>query len=261
MIKTRTALYCFLALCTTSLSWGQANTITQKPPVPILVMNGTSIPLVQTNTSNALTAASRKANLKVAVTAAPALQMKVLVLAGDASEISYQSITTYLTQIGVPFTGVAVDTLTPDASGNLLSGFPLSDPATGQGLYQGIIETNSTFGVCNPTCVTLLTAADFATLDTYASQFNVRVVSYYTWPEAKWGLAPVGFGSSYTASNPLEVSLTPAGASIFSYVNAANPVQVSGVGAGGIWGYEATAVAAAGETTTPILTAGSYVSG
>ena len=185
----------------------------------------------------------------------PPLNMKILVLAGTSTEFSYQSITTYLNQIGVPYRGVAVDTLTPDSAGNRLSGLALSDPATGRGLYQGIIETNSTFGVCNPTCAGLLTATDFATIDNYASFFKVRVVGYYTYPEPKWGLTSVSEGS-HTVANPLKATLTPAGAAIFTYINSKNAIPVSGSGTGGIYAYHAATTAAPGETTTAILTAG-----
>ena len=228
------------------------------PPPPVLRMPGSSKPLAAKN--------SPKVSPKIipnalVATNSPPVQMKILVLAGDSSEYSYQSITTFLDQIGVPYTGIAVDTLTLDSSGNRLDNLALSNPSTGQGLYQGIIETNSNFEVCNPSCVEELSTADFTKLDSYQAQYQVRVVSYYTWPEAKWGLSPVGSGASYGASNPLEVTLTSAGASIFSYINSANPIPVAGSGTGGIWAYEATPVAAAGETTTPILMAGQYTVG
>ncbi|HEU5020342.1 MAG TPA: hypothetical protein VFT60_00580, partial [Bryobacteraceae bacterium] len=187
--------------------------------------------------------------------------MKILVLAGAPDEISYQSMTTFLTQIGVPYTAVAVSSLTPDSQGNRLSSFPLVDTATGQGLYQGIIETNSNFSVCDPTCRTLLSTADFTTLDNYASEFGVRVVSYYTWPEAKWGLSANDGGAGHSSANPLQVTVTAAGASIFSYINTANSIPVAGSGSGQIWAYQASAVAGVGETTTPILKAGSAVVG
>ena len=229
-------------------------------PYPILTMPGNSKPLVAPPSTSLMAAHAVVARAQASSTA-PAVMMKVLVLAGDSSEYSYQSITGYLNQIGVPYQGIAVDTLTPDGNGNRLSRLVLSDPATGRGLYQGIIETNSTFGVCNPTCVNLLSAADFTTLNNYASQFKVRVASYYTYPEAKWGLAPVGSGASYTSASPLSVSVTPAGASIFSYINSKNAIPVSGSGTGGIYAYLANPVAAAGETTTSILSAGANTVG
>lgn len=228
------------------------------PPPPILKMPTSSKPLAAI-TSPKISIAAKQATFAAAVI--PSVQMKILVLAGAPDEISYQAITTFLTQIGVPYRAVAVSTLTPDAQGNRLSNFPLVDNATGQGLYQGIIETNSNFSVCDPTCRILLSTADFSALDNYASQFAVRVVSYYTWPEAKWGLSANDGGAGHSSSNPLQVTVTAAGASIFSYINTANAIPVAGSGSGSIWAYQAGTVAGAGETTTPILKAGSSTVG
>ena len=47
-------------------------------------------------------------------TAAPPVTMQVLVLAGSTSENSYQSITTFLQQIGVPYQTVVLSSITPD---------------------------------------------------------------------------------------------------------------------------------------------------
>lgn len=187
--------------------------------------------------------------------AAPPVIMKVLVLAGSTSEPSYQSITTYLDQIGVPYQAVVLNSITPDSSGNRLSQVPLSDSASSRGLYQGIILTDSTFAACNPSC---LSTADWTTLNTYASAFSVRIASYYTYPEAQWGLLPADSGGSYTTASPLNVTLTTAGAAVFPYLNAASTIPVAGQGSIGIWVYRALPTAAANETTTPLLTAGSY---
>jgi hypothetical protein len=189
------------------------------------------------------------------VTAAPPVVMKILVLAGSSSESSYQSITAHLGYIGVPYQAVILSGISKDSSGNRLSKVPLSDSATGCGLYQGIILTDSTFAACGSSC---LSAADWTTLNTYASQFSVRVASYYTLPQAQWGLLPADSGASYTAANPLNVNLTTAGAAVFPYLNSANSIAVSGQGTGGIRAYRATTTAAANETTTSLLTAGSF---
>jgi hypothetical protein len=187
--------------------------------------------------------------------------MRLLIVATSQDDISYQSITTYLNQIGIPYQSVFVKSLTPDASGNRLSGVSLSDSTTGNGLYQGIIQTDSSFSVCSTTCQSLLSDADWSKLNTYASQFSVRVVSYYTYPDPKWGLLPADSGASYKDTTPLSVNLTKAGVAIFSYLNAASSIPVSGKGDSGIWIYRATPTAAVGESTTPLLTAGAYTVG
>ena len=189
------------------------------------------------------------------VPAAPPVIMKVLVLAGSTSETSYQSITTFLAQIGVPYQAVVLSSITPDSSGNRLSKVSLSNSATGEGLYQGIILTDSTFAACASSC---LSTADWTTLNTYASQFSVRIVSYYTNPAAQWGLLPADSGAIYTAANPLNVTLTSAGASVFPYLNSANAIPVAGQGTSSIRAYRATTTAAANETTTSLMTTGSF---
>ena len=187
--------------------------------------------------------------------ASPPVVMKVLVITGSSGETAYQSITTVLDQIGAPYQTLVLNTIAKDSSGNRLSKITFSDSTTGNGLYHGIILTDSTFAACGSSC---LSAADWATLDTYTAQFNVRVVSYYTLPQAQWGLVPADSGASYTPSNPLNVSLTPAGAAIFSYLNSSNSIAVSGQGSKGIKAYRATTTAAVNETTTPLLTSGAY---
>src|SRR4051812_34857579 len=118
-----------------------------------------------------------------AAATSPPVVMKLLVLAHNGDDLSYQSISTYLNQIGVPYDTVMIDSSTPDTSGNRLSGLILSDSANGRGLYQGIIQTDGGFTICDSSCHSLLSTVDWSKLDTYAAQFNVRVVSYYTWPE------------------------------------------------------------------------------
>ena len=189
------------------------------------------------------------------VAAAPPVVMKVLVMTGSTSETSYQSIASVLNQIGVPYQTLALNSTAKDRNGNRLSTVPFSDSTTGNGLYQGIILTDSTFAACGSSC---LSAADWTTLNTYAKQFNVRVVSYYTLPQAEWGLAQADSGANYTPSNPLKVALTAAGAAIFSYLNSSNPIAISGSGSSAIRAYRATITAAANETTTPLLTSGPY---
>ena len=230
-----------------------------KPPSPVITMPGSSKPLSQ------LPVPAAPPNVKIASTfasasaTAPAVQMQVLVLGDDVNDYSYKSITTHLTVLGVPYVGIPLDTVTPDSKGNRLTNIAFTNPTTGQGLYQGLIYTDRTFSPCNPTCTTLLTNTDWTTLSNYISQYNIRVVTYYTYPDPKWGLTPVS-GAGYSSSNPLQVKLTSAGASIFPYINAANSIPVAGSG-GPIWAYKANATAAAGETTTPILTVGSNVVG
>jgi hypothetical protein len=142
-----------------------------------------------------------------------------------------------------------------------LSGLSLIDSASGRGLYQGIVETDSSFKVCTTTCVSLLSANDVAKLNSYALQYSVRMICYNGRPEATWGLQPGDSGATYLATSPLNVTLTSAGANVFPYLNPTASIPVSGQGNAGIWAYRALPTAAANETTTPILISGSNTVG
>jgi len=195
------------------------------------------------------------------MTASPPVVMKLLLVAWDSNDITYQAITKNLAQVGVPYQAVFLNNITPDGSGSRLSGIPLTDSANGRGLYQAIIETDSSFTTCTPTCTSLLSAADVSKLNAYAVQYSVRMVCYYGWPEPAWGLQPGDFGASYTATSPLNVTLSAAGAAVFPYLNPAASIPVNGQGGGGIWAYKALPAAAANETTTPVLMAGTNTVG
>jgi hypothetical protein len=194
------------------------------------------------------------------MTASPPVVMKLLIIAWDSNDISYQALTRDLGQIGLPYQAIFVNNLTPDGSGNRLSELALTDSGNGRGLYQGIIQTDSSFSVCTTTCTNLLSVADVTKLHNYAIQYSVRMVCYYGWPDASWGLQPGDSGASYTATNPLNVTLTAAGAAVFPYLTPTASISVFGQG-GGIWAYRALPIAAANETTTPLLAAGSYTVG
>jgi hypothetical protein len=194
------------------------------------------------------------AQTRRALVVSSSVNMKLLVVDGNTSENSYVALTTFLGQIGVPYDVVVLSTLTPDVSGNLLDSLALTDPTTGHGNYQGILLTNSTFGG-------LLSTSDWATLDNYCTKFSVRMVSYYTSPAARWGLVAADSGANYLSANPLEATLTSAGASVFSYLNSANPIPIAGNAVSGIFAYQATPTAATGETTTSLLNVGSNTVG
>jgi hypothetical protein len=188
----------------------------------------------------------------------PPVTMKILLLASSPDDLGYLSMSYYLSHLGTPYQAVFINNLTPDASGNRLSGVPLIDTATGNGLYQGIIQTDSSFSVCSTTCQSLLSNSDWAKLTNYETQYSVRAATYYTYPDPQWGLQAVDSGSGYTEANPLNVTLSAAGASVFSYLNPAAQIPVSGKGTSMIWAYKALPTAAANETTTPLLMAGAY---
>jgi hypothetical protein len=173
------------------------------------------------------------------------VDMKLLILGTDGTEPGLAALKYLLDYLGTPYQVVLL------GAGQTLP--PLDDGV--KGFYQGIILTFGNLAICNPTCYSVLPPDGWATLDSYARNYHVRVVSYYTYPEARYGLVPVSAVGT-TDQAPGIVNLTPAGAGIFNYLQPAASVKVMWS-----WTYLASTVAAAGETTTPILQLGSSVVG
>jgi hypothetical protein len=137
----------------------------------------------------------------------------------------------FLTQIAIPFDEVLIK--------NQLTLPPLSDGGV-NGYYQGIILSTGNLGG-------VLAATEWQKLDDYAAAFGVRTLVYYCWPDAKYGLVwKATLNASTTAVN---TAFTTAAASVFPYLNRANPVPIKNATI-----YTTTTTAATGETTTPLLT-------
>lgn len=169
--------------------------------------------------------------------------MKILVLAGDGTEPGFGAIQFYLQSMGVPFEAVITKT----------QGLPAMESA-GVGRYQGIIQTSGNLGYLDAGVWKVgLTPEQWTTLDNYARDYKVRVVSYYTWPEPKYGIEPTGGATG----SPSKVTFTAAAAPIFFYLNRNNPVDVEYS-----WTYFAKlSTPVTGEKTTPILMLGSDIVG
>jgi hypothetical protein len=186
-------------------------------------------------------------------------EMKLLVVALDGNEPDYAALKFYLDTLGIPYQTAI--TLKRGAGNSAPSTFPLpalTDSTGAKGLFQGIILTDGNLGYCygpsdSPTCESTLSPADWATLENYCRDFGVRLVSYYTYPEARYGLA-FDHAVAATDANPLYASFTAAAAPVFPYLNTANPVKLANS-----YVYYATPAPGAGETTTPILNIGTFI--
>jgi hypothetical protein len=173
------------------------------------------------------------------------VDMKLLILATDGTEPGLAALKYLLDYLGTPYQVVL-----------LANGQPLPQLDNGiKGFYQGIILTIGNLGICNPACHSALDVNGWATLDSYVRNYHVRMVSYYTYPEARYGLVPVSAVGT-TDQAPGLVNLTPAGAGIFNYLQPNATVKVMWA-----WTYLASTVAAPGESTTPILQLGNSVVG
>jgi hypothetical protein len=169
------------------------------------------------------------------------VEMKLLVLAGDGTEPGYQAIRFYLDSMAVPYDAVITKTqgLPALVNGNI-------------GRYQGIIQTTGNLAYFDGSSFQSgLTPAQWTTLDNYVRDYRVRTLSYYTWPEPKYGMVPTG---GATGAKSL-LTFTAAAADVFFYLNRNSPVEVEYS-----WTYFAQpAPPVVGETTTPLLMLGSNV--
>jgi hypothetical protein len=173
------------------------------------------------------------------------VDMKLLILATTGDEPGLAALRALLDHMG-----------TPHEVRLLARGQTMPELDNGyKGFYHGVILTVGNLGVCDPTCRSAMALNDWARLDRYAKAFKVRIVSYYTYPEARYGLVPISAISTSDAS-PASVALTTAGANVFKYLRPSASVKVANS-----YIYTAGTTAAAGETTTPILRLGNTVVG
>ena len=146
------------------------------------------------------------------------VDMKLLVLSADGTEPGFAAIKFFLDLIGIPYNAVVLKTA---------GGLPPLTDAT-HGLYQGIVLATGSLGYSsNGQWLSALSAADWTTLDTYQVNYGVRLVSYYTWPEARYGLSPVGAISTAPPAATVKMAYTAAASSVFPYLNTGNPLDVA----------------------------------
>ena len=166
------------------------------------------------------------------------VNMKLLVLSADGKEPSFAAITFFLDHLGIPYDAVVL-TKTPLPS---LSG-------AFQGFYQGIVLATGNLSFNDGTSwMSALSADGWANIEAYQRDYGVRVVSYFTYPDARYGLALAGNGVAYMPDAPGKLGLTPMGSTLFPYLIPANQIDVVNA-----FHYPAATIAAEGETTTPII--------
>ena len=221
------------------------------PPGPPIVVPKPSPAAVPPTTAAAATAAPQAAVFK---TNAPRA-MKLLVIAGDGTEPAYAAIKASLDTLGIPYDTAVTVKLSATGTPTLVPLPPLTDAAATKGNYQGIVLSSGNPVYCAlNVCTPGLGAADWTVLENYAHDFGVRIASYYSWPEARYGLAFNQALSSTTT--PKTAYFTGDAASLFPYLNTAAGVSIANA-----YMYLATAAPITGETTTPFLTVNGYVVG
>lgn len=179
--------------------------------------------------------------------ASPPVEMRLLLLGGDGTDLSYQAMRSFLDHIGVPYDAVPMF----DRATNTVRPLPpLSNNS--HGLYQAIIlsTNNLAFERSPGVWDGALTPAIQTALENYMRSHKVRLLSYYTFPTPDLGMTFRQVLSTGTTTPGL-MTVTAAGAPLFSYLTRLDPIKVYQS-----YSYLANPVQAAGETTRAILTMG-----
>jgi hypothetical protein len=172
-----------------------------------------------------------------------ARDLKLLVLSADGTEPSLAAIKAILGQLGTPY-----DLVILTQTGGKLP--KLEDWS--KGYYQGIILATGNLATCttNP-CSLALPPEGWLTLDKYAVSYGVRILSYYTFPDPRYGISWTGGVASSGMAQFL-----PAATSVFPDLKRTQPVPVNYS-----YMYFAAPTPAAGESTTPFLTVDGQIAG
>ena len=163
------------------------------------------------------------------------VDMKLLVVSNGGAEVELGGIRQILDYLGTPYT-----VLDFQANPSGLAASELSD-GNCHGYYQGVIFVHGEY----------IYAVTMDALNAYEQKFQVRQVNWYTFPGGDFG-----FGAAYAGTADTETATftqtQPGGSSVFSYVNTANPLQISGG-----WTYLAPLGTPSTGTSTALMVDGS----
>jgi hypothetical protein len=138
------------------------------------------------------------------------VDMKILVVTNGQTEADFPAITQALGYIGTPYSVLDIS-----QTATIPAGY-LSDGGC-HGYFQGVI-----FGFGN----NIYVISNVSDLYLYESQFNVRQVNWYVFPDPNFGLASPS-GSVASSPTPYNFHYTTAAGTIFPYANVANPVGIA----------------------------------
>jgi hypothetical protein len=182
--------------------------------------------------------------------AAPRIDLKVLLLGTATTDANFQSWQAALQREGIPFdTIIASSGHTPITSSTLSA--TLSD-GTQEGKYQAVIVSVGGLPICTTTCVSGLAQSEWNALEVYEQTFSVRQLTGDVFPGATYGL------NSPTTSGALDGTqgaLTTDGKTIFPYLKGPVPMDT------GTFGYEATPISTTNFDTLVSGPAGSALVG
>ncbi len=138
------------------------------------------------------------------------VDMKILVVTNGESEADFPAITQALGYIGTPYTVFDIS-----QTATIPAGY-LSDGGC-HGYFQGVI-----FGFGN----NIYNISNNSDLFLYESQFNIRQVNWYVFPDPNFGLN-AATGTIAASPTPYNFHYAPAANTIFPYANVANPVGIT----------------------------------
>jgi hypothetical protein len=168
----------------------------------------------------------------------PRIDLKVLLVGTSATEPDFVAWQAALQREGVPFDTVVGASHTPITAATLTS--PTLADGTQEGKYQAIIMAIAGDTDCSASpCVSDLSAAESAAIESYEQEFEVRQITGDAYPGTTNGMnTPTVSG----VLDGIQGSLTADGQKVFASLNGPVPMDT------GTFGYEATPLTA---TSTP----------
>lgn len=152
----------------------------------------------------------------------PTTDLCLLVIAADGAEPALTAIRQSLDHIGTPYR-VHIAGGNPGA---------LNEDSLSSGehaFYQGVILTTGSLGYhSEDRWISALSDDEWHDLRVFEARFGIRELSWYTYPTAGHGFRePVGVVD--TSTEVLWAQFTPAGRSLFSYINTSHPLPIRAV--------------------------------
>lgn len=145
------------------------------------------------------------------------ITQKILLLAATGNEPAYLAAKSALDRIGVPYRSLIAATET------------VTDALLSDGVstcnFNGVIVSTSSLGFSNPATgnwESAMDATEWQSLADFEAACSARELTWYGWPGADYGLAPV---SNFDWTTPVDATLTPAGQSMFVRVKDAAVIK------------------------------------
>ena len=137
------------------------------------------------------------------------VDMKLLVVSNGGAEVELGNIKQILDYVGEPYTVLDFAAQPSGITADMLS------DGNCHGYFQGVIFVHGEY---------IYAVAGMDALNAYERSFQVRQVNWYTFPNPDFGFDAAIAGTGDTETGTFQA----AGATVFPYVNTANPLSISG---------------------------------